>query len=44
MPDDEPHVHSWNRDRQPCTCGQPVPAYLIAAWDRFTARTEETTT
>lgn len=37
---DEPHVHMWNTDRQPCSCGEPVPAYLVAAWSRYASRTE----
>ena len=37
---DEPHVHAWNRDRIPCGCGQPVPAYLLAAWDRYAEKSD----
>jgi hypothetical protein len=40
MSDTEPHVHTWTRDLQPCACGQPVPAYLAAAWARYAANTE----
>ena len=36
------HVHAWNRDRQPCECGQSVPAYLLAAWDRYSDKTGST--
>ena len=32
------HVHVWNTDRKPCSCGAPVPAYLLAAWDRYANR------
>lgn len=42
MPDDnELHVHYWNTDRQPCECGAPVPAYLVAAWDRYAEKTAQ---
>lgn len=34
------HVHVWNRDRQPCSCGAPTPAYLIAAWNAYDNRVD----
>lgn len=40
MTDGEQHVHQWGRDREPCRCGEPVPAYLAAAWDRYAERAE----
>lgn len=30
----EDHVHVWDQ-RQPCGCGEPVPGYLLAVWDRY---------
>ncbi len=36
------HTHTWERNGGACLCGQPVPAYLTAAWDRFAERTGET--
>ena len=38
---EEPHVHAWNRDGRPCSCGEPVPAYLSAAWERYAERHRE---
>lgn len=34
------HVHSWATDRKPCSCGAPVPAYLLAAWDTYANRVD----
>lgn len=33
------HVHMWQRNGGTCLCGEPVPAYLAAAWARFTEKT-----
>ena len=41
MTDEQRHVHAWNRDRLPCECGEPVPSYLAAAWDRYAEKTGE---
>lgn len=39
---DTGHTHIWNSsDREPCECGKPVPAYLLAAWDRYAEKTAE---
>ena len=34
------HTHMWQRDGGACVCGEPVPAYLVAAWSRYASRTE----
>lgn len=41
MTDEGQHVHHWNRDQQPCSCGEPVPAYLAAAWNRYAEKTAD---
>lgn len=33
------HVHTWERGGGACVCGQPVPPWLRAAWDRYAQNT-----
>lgn len=28
------HTHAWGRDLGACVCGEPLPAWLAAAWAR----------
>ena len=33
------HTHTWVRGGGACSCGEPVPSWLQAAWDRFAENT-----
>lgn len=39
MSNDGPHTHAWERGGGACLCGEPVPSWLQAAWDRFAENT-----
>lgn len=41
MSNDGPHTHTWERDGGACVCGEPVPSWLQAAWDRYAQRAAE---
>jgi hypothetical protein len=31
------HTHTWGRDLGACVCGEPVPTWLVAAWQLYEA-------
>lgn len=33
------HTHTWERDGGSCVCGEPVPVWLAAAWERHSEAT-----
>lgn len=39
--DGQGHVHTWERNGGACVCGEPVPTWLQASWDRFAEKTAE---
>lgn len=36
------HTHTWERDGGACVCGELVPSWLQAAWDRYAEKTGDT--
>lgn len=36
------HIHVWQRGNGTCVeCGEPVPTWLAACWDRYAEKTGE---
>lgn len=35
------HIHAWACEQGSCVCGEPVPTWLQAAWDRYAEKTVE---